>query len=171
MRAKASAVCCAFSGAGTALEWQMNRGFSLVELMIVVAVLGILAAIVVPQFQSHSVRAREAVAKDSLRLLRSAIELYSGRHGDIPPGYEDDDPLSSPSASAFLAQLIADGRYLSEMPENPFNNRQDILVIGDGETFPDNAAGEFGWVYQPATKTVRLDWAGADKSGMRYYDY
>ena len=158
-------------GAGAILEGQMNKGFSLVELMIVVAVLGILAAIVVPQFQSHSVQAREAVAKDSLRLLRGAIELYTGRHGDIPPGYEDDDPLNPPSGSQFQQQLVVNGRYLSEMPENPFNNRQDILVIGDGETFPANATGEFGWVYQPAAKTIRLDWSGADKDGVSYFDY
>jgi prepilin-type N-terminal cleavage/methylation domain-containing protein len=64
----------------------MERAFSLVELMIVVAVLGILAAIVVPQFQRHSTQAKEAVAKDSLRLLRGAIELYTARHGGRPTG-------------------------------------------------------------------------------------
>jgi len=76
------------------VQAEMKRAFSLVELMIVVAVLGIMAAIVVPQFQSYSTQAKEAVAKDSLRLLRGAIELYTGRHGGVPPGYKDDDPLT-----------------------------------------------------------------------------
>jgi general secretion pathway protein G len=61
----------------------MKRGFSLVELMIVVAVLGIMAAIVVPQFQSHSIEAKIAVAKDNLRILRSAIDLYTAQHGSL----------------------------------------------------------------------------------------
>ena len=62
----------------------MKTGFSLVELIIVVAVLGIMAAIVVPQFQNQSTKAKEAVAKEGLRILRSAIELYTAQHSGIP---------------------------------------------------------------------------------------
>ena len=150
--------------------WKMSRGFSLVELMIVVAVLGILAAIVVPQFQEHATMAREAVSKDSLRILRSAIELYTARHGGIPPGYKNDNPQNPPDGPDFCQQLV-DGRYLSKMPENPFNKRQDIKMVGNSEILPQNAAGQFGWIYQPATKTIRLDWPGSDKSGISYYQY
>jgi general secretion pathway protein G len=148
----------------------MKRGFSLVELMIVVAVLGILAAIVVPQFQQHATQAREAVAKGNLRILRGAIELYTARHGGIPPGYKDNKPQTPPSDSDFYQQLI-EGRYLSEMPENPFNKRQDIRMIANSEIFPQNPTGQFGWIYQPATKTIKLDWPGTDKSGISYYEY
>ena len=150
---------------------EMKRGFSLVELMIVVAVLGILAAIVVPQFQEHATQAKGAVAKDSLRILRSAIELYTARHSGIPPGYKDDNPQIAPTDSDFQSQLITQGHYMSEMPMNPFNKRQDVRMIGNSEAFPPNATGQFGWVYQPATKTIRLDWQGADSEGIRFYDY
>jgi len=149
----------------------MRRGFSLVELIIVVALLGIMAAIVVPQFQSHSTQAKEAVAKDSLRILRSAIELYTAQHGGIPPGYTNDDPQTSPSSSNFCNQLIVNRHYMIKMPENPFNNRKDIRMLGNSETFPQNATGNFGWVYQAATKTIRLDWQGTDKYEIRYFDY
>jgi len=147
----------------------MKRAFSLVELMIVVAVLGILAAIVVPQFQGHSTQAKEAVAKDSLRLLRGAIELYAVQHDAVPPGYENDDVTTTPSGLVFNRQLILENRYLSGMPENPFNNLKTIKIIGNTEAFP--ATGGFGWAYQPATKTIKLDWPGTDKSGIRYYEY
>ena len=63
----------------------MKRAFSIAELMIVLAVLGILAAIVVPHFRSYTTQAKEAVAKDHLRLLRSAIELYAVQHHGVPP--------------------------------------------------------------------------------------
>jgi general secretion pathway protein G len=149
----------------------MKKGFSLVELMIVVAVLGIMAAIVVPQFQSNSTRAKEAVAKDSLRILRSAIELYTAHHSGIPPGYTNDDPQTAPTGTNFNNQLIVNGRYMMKMPENPFNNRKDIRMLGNSETFPLNATGNYGWVYQAATKTIRLDWQGTDKYGVRYFDY
>lgn len=139
--------------------------------MIVVAVLGILAAIIVPQFQGHSTQAKEAVAKDSLRILRSAIELYTAQHGGIPPGYEDDDVATTPGREYFYNQLVRDGRYLMKIPKNPFNSLDTIQIIGNSGTFPANAAGGFGWVYQPATKTIRLDWPGADKTTIRYFDY
>ena len=150
---------------------KMERGFSLVELIIVVAVLGIMAAIVVPQFQSQSTRAKESVAKESLRILRSAIELYTAQHGGIPPGYTNNDPQTSPSGSNFYNQLTVERRYMSKMPENPFNNRQDIWMIENSGTFPRNPTGNYGWVYQAATKTIRLDWQGVDKDGIRYFDF
>lgn len=149
----------------------MKRAFSLVELMIVVAVLGILAAIAVPQFQQHSMQAKEAVAKDSLRLLRGAIELYTARHGGVPPGYEDDDVGTTPAGSFFYDQMVRDGRYLLDIPENPFNNLDTINVIGNTEAFPASATGRFGWAYQPATKTIRLDWPGEGMDGIAYFEY
>ena len=149
----------------------MLKGFSLIELMIVVAVLGILAAIIVPQFQEHSTQAREAVAKDGLRILRSAIELYAARHSGIPPGYKDNNPLVPPTDLDFQNQLITQGRYISAMPENPFNKKPDVKMVGNSEAFPPNPTGQFGWVYQPATKTIKLDWQGADSEGISFYDY
>ncbi len=65
--------------------------FTLVEILIVVAILGILAAIVLPTFQDHVQQARESAAKDNLRILRNAIEVYAAQHNDVPPGYPNDD--------------------------------------------------------------------------------
>jgi hypothetical protein len=99
------------------------------------------------------------------------IEKYAARHSSIPPGYKNDNPQNPPTSLDFCQQLVVQGRYISEMPQNPFNKRQDIRMIGNSETFPQNPTNQFGWVYQPATKTIRLDWSGADKDGIRYYDY
>ena len=64
-----------------------NDGFTLVELMIVVAILGVLAAIVLPEFAGHIQQAKESAAKDNLRILREAIERYAADHNGVPPGY------------------------------------------------------------------------------------
>jgi len=149
----------------------MKRGFSLVELVIVVAVLGIMAAIVVPQFRSQSTQARMAVVKDSLRILRSAIELYTSQHGGVPPGYENDDPETPPTSSDFYQQLVVDRNYLARIPKNPFNNLKTIKMIGNSETFPSDPVDGYGWVYQAATKTIKLNWPGSDPDGIRYFDY
>ncbi len=159
------------AGYGCEMRETMKKGLSLVELMIIAAIIGILAAIVIPNFQSHTTQAKEAVAKDSLRLLRSSIELYTAQHGGMPPGYQDDDPDTVPSSATFLSQTVLQRRYISKMPKNPFNNLDTMLVVGNSETLPEDATGEYGWVYQPATKTIRLDWPGSDKKGIRYYEY
>ena len=153
------------------LRKRERRGLSVAELTIVVAVLGILAAIVVPQFQSYSTQAKKAVAKDGLRMLRSAIELYTAQHSGIPPGYENDDPSTVPTSTNFLNQLAANQDYLIKMPKNPFNNLRNIRMIGNGDSFPPAAIDGYGWVYQAATKTIRLNWPGVDSSGLRYFDY
>ena len=148
-----------------------KRGFSVVELLIVVAVLGIMAAIVVPQFQSQSTRAKKAVAKDSLRILRSAIGLYTAQHGGIPPGYPNDDPQTPPSSAVFQDQLVVDQAYMANIPKNPFNNLRNVKMIGNNEAFLPGAVGGYAWIYKPATKTIRLNWPGSDSSGLRYFDY
>ena len=148
-----------------------NKSFSLVELIIVTAILGIMAAIVVPFFQSQSTQAKEAVARDHLRILRSAIELYTVQHRGIPPGYEGDNPLNTPSSAVFLTQMVASGNYLKKMPENPFNNIESIRMVGNAESFPQSPVDGYGWIYQPATKTIRLSWSDTDSDGIRYFDY
>jgi len=154
-----------------ALPGIMKKGFSLVELVIVVALLGIMAAIVVPQFQSQSARAKKAVARDHLRILRSAIEIYTVQHRGVPPGYENDNPLNTPSSTVFLTQMMISGSYIRKMPANPFNNLESILMVGNYETFPRGEVDGYGWVYQPATKNIRLNWSGADSDGLLYFDY
>jgi prepilin-type N-terminal cleavage/methylation domain-containing protein len=166
----------------------MKRAFSLVELMMVVALLGILAAMAMPQFQSYTTNAKASTAKANLRVLRSAIELYTAHHAGIPPGYQDGNPLNVPSFTVMIDQLkkattqqgaIAQlgtvgydrGPYLKTSPENPFNSRNDAKMITNNQDFPQNATGQFGWIYHAESKTIRLDWPGTDKQGVPYYDY
>jgi len=167
---------------------KMKRGFSFVELMIVVAVLGILAAVILPTFQEHITTAKQATAKDNLRVLRSAIELYAAQHRDVAPGYADGDTSTQPNQWVFQWQLtkvtntqgqVAEpgtagydhGPYLQCIPENPFNQMRTPKMVLNTEPLPEEATGTFGWIYKAATKTIKLDWPGTDKQGIRYYDY
>ncbi len=154
----------------------------------VVALLGILAAMAMPQFQSYTTNAKASTAKANLRVLRSAIELYTAQHGGIPPGYQDGNPLAVPNLTVMMDQFkkattqqgaIAEigtpgydrGPYLKISPENPFNYKTDSKMLTNNQNFPNNATGQFGWIYHADTKTIKLDWPGTDKHGVRYYDY
>ena len=61
--------------------------------------------------------------------------------------------------------------YLTKMPRNPFNDLDTFNVIRNGQVFPVEPTGQYGWVYKPQTKTMKLDWIGTDKKGVSYYDY
>ncbi len=149
----------------------MRKAFSIAELVIVVCIIGILAAIVLPAFQDNATEAKVATAKDNLRVLRGVIELYAVNHRDVSPGYPGDNPNSEPTSEDFLQQTTVDETYLRDVPRNPFNNLKTINVLGNNENFAAEATGDFGWVYKPSSRTVRLDWPGQDPKGIRYYDY
>jgi prepilin-type N-terminal cleavage/methylation domain-containing protein len=143
--------------------------FTLVELLIVVAILGILAAMTLPILQGHITEAKEAAAKDNLRILRNAIELYAAQHNGIPPGYPANKTTSPPVGTAYIYALRPN--YLKTLPKNPFNDKVPVRMIANDVPFPSEPTGQYGWVYQPQTKTIKLDWPGTDKNGVRYYDY
>ncbi|HSV27825.1 MAG TPA: prepilin-type N-terminal cleavage/methylation domain-containing protein [Sedimentisphaerales bacterium] len=163
------------------------RAFSLVELLIIVAIIGILAAVVMPTVVTHSRRAKEAAARENLQILRSAIELYAAQHNGIPPGYFGGDVTTTPNQLVFMLQMLRStdirgflgdtgdpafpyGPYLTSIPVNPLNGLRSIRMVDNTEPFPE-PAGKHGFIYQPATKTIRLDTPGNDLQGVPYIDY
>jgi prepilin-type N-terminal cleavage/methylation domain-containing protein len=149
----------------------MGRAFSIVELVIVVAIIGILAALCMPYLQNQAVEAKETAARDNLRVLRGMIRFYAVHHGDTPPGYEGNDRTIEPTAECFRRQMIVEASYLRRIPANPFNDLDTLCIIGNAEPFPTTATGQYGWIYQAATGTIRIDWSGKDTQGVPYLDY
>lgn len=148
----------------------MRKAFTLVEILIVVSILGILAAIVLPEFQSHTLQAAEAAAKDNLRILRQQIGLYVVQHDDVAPGYPGNNPALMSMEAYFKLGMIRDN-YITDMPDNSFNDLRTIKMIQNNESMPAAATGEYGWIYKPASRDIRLDWPGSDSDGNSYYDY
>ena len=147
----------------------MKTAFTIVELMIVVSIIGILAALAVSFVGDYVTEAKESAAKDSLRIVRNMIETYAARNG-VAPGYLNNNTSSTPGLTIFLLQ-VRSGKLLSDIPQNPFNGSKYINVIADSADMPASATGANGWIYKPAAKQFRLDWPGTDSKGVRYYDY
>ena len=149
----------------------MKNAFTLVETLIVVAILGILAAVVIPAFRDYTTKAKESAAKETLFILRTAIERYAAQHNGVPPGYPANDMTKNPTYIVFGSQMVFNGHYLSKLTENPFNGGISIRMIHNDQDFPSSPAGTNGWIYKPMTKEIRLDWLGTDSAGISYFDY
>ena len=166
----------------------VNKAFTLVELMIVVAILGILAAIVIPQLQGNTVFAKESAVKDTLRTWRTQIELYKMQHNGLAPGYIDavQAPIgtlvnqftgtSRLNGAAVVSKTPTDpylyGPYLKSIPQNPFNNLNTIIYVPSATDFSVASDGtSSGWLYKKETAEIRINYAGTDIRGVSYSDY
>ena len=149
----------------------MRNAFTLVEVLIVMALLGILAAIIVPEFQDHAQKAKEAAAKDSLRIMRQAIERYAADHSGVAPGYWNNDPAQGQCEYlTFLNQMVGPGAYLSDFPENPFNGSKYVVRVADGAPI-SGGLGTAGYYYKPQTREVVIDQLGDDSEGVPFLEY
>src|SRR5882757_9690951 len=84
---------------------RLRSGFTLIEILIVVVILGILASIVIPQFSNAAHSARENTLKDDLRYLRTQIVVFKAQHGDAAPGYPGGNTAATPTWDLLQTQL------------------------------------------------------------------
>ncbi|HEY4330508.1 MAG TPA: prepilin-type N-terminal cleavage/methylation domain-containing protein, partial [Phycisphaerae bacterium] len=104
-----------------------SRGFTLVEILIVVVILGILAAIVIPQFANASSDARVTNLKTTLANVRNQIEVFKCQHNDTAPALSGMWNLLTGQSDTAEANSNAPagthwGPYLQAAPINPLNN-------------------------------------------------
>ena len=155
---------------------ESQAGFTLIEILIVVILLGILATIIIPQVSVSSDDAKLNAVKTNLANMRSAIELYYYQHNNKFPGALDETSegtatsSDSDAASAFVEQLTkytnsggkannsgtSDypyGPYLrAGVPMNPFNNLNTVTTDYDETDITAKASsGTFGWKFYPQT--------------------
>lgn len=133
-----------------------NRGFTLVEILIVVTILGILAAIVIPQFSDASTEAKEASLAADLQTMRSQIELYKIQHDALLPGQTVSPGPITPAffVTAMTTKVDGYGPYVQKIPVNPFTGGSD--VNGGTEANPQ------GWTFTAAGVFTASDAAHSD---------
>src|SRR5437868_15059156 len=143
----------------TSLEGTMNTqctrpsarraGFTLVEILIVVIILGILAAIVIPQFTNASTDARKASLVSQLQTLRSQIQLFKLQHNDVLPDLVANqwNQMTQKTNLAGTVDTTATGLYgpyLESIPLNPLKDRKSAAAA---------AGAGVGWIYSTTGPT------------------
>jgi general secretion pathway protein G len=94
-----------------------EKGFTLIELMIVMAIIGVLATVAIPSFISSIKMARESVLKEDLQVLRGAIDSYTMDKQKAPQSLED---------------LVQEG-YLKSIPEDPMTHSKETWVTDSSD--------------------------------------
>jgi general secretion pathway protein G len=86
-----------------------TRGFTLIELMIVISIILILMGVAIPQYQQSVLRAKESVLRQDLHVMRNAIDQYTLDKAKAPQSLQD----------------LVDANYLKEIPKDPMTNSND----------------------------------------------
>ena len=163
------------------------RAFTLVEILIVVVLLAILAVIVLPSLSKGTTMAKESALASELGMLRRFVLIYASQHLEVAPGYPNGNTSAAPSGDTFRDQAMLSsnasgqtaavgtpgfkyGPYLSRIPENPFNGKDTVEMLANGQAFPAAADNSHGWICKPQTGEIRCDNTGSN-SVRAYYEF
>ena len=172
------------------MERSVKSGFSLVEILIVVVIVGILAAVLAPQFTGTGESARYMSTVDTLKGLRSEIELYRNQHHGHWPGVTGADPdivfaeqMTLPTNAAGERSKAANqgfgdpnyplGPYLPNVvPPNLFNSSRRVRTVAK---FPSSPSGggsvrDVGWIYEITSGRIRINYDGICPAGQNYWE-
>ncbi len=126
-----------------------SRGFTLIEMLVVVAMIGILAAVAVGQYQMSIVKSKEAVLKENLFVIRTAINQYFADKGKYP----------------FDIQSLVDDHYIRAMPIDPITDSTDTWVTEFAQL------GDADISTEPGIADVTSGAPGASLDGSAYADW
>jgi type II secretion system protein G len=122
------------------------RGFTLIELIVVLAVVALLVTIAAPRYVASVERARETALRSSLAVMRQAIDQFAADRGRYPVSLDE----------------LAQGRYLREVPQDPITGRRDSWIA----LAPPEADADAGGLWD-----VRSGAGGRARDGSLYADW
>ena len=134
------------------LKLVRRSGFTLIEIMVVVVILGLLAALVVPRIGPQVAEAQRTTAATQIRSIEDALEMYRMHSGFYPTTQQGLEALVTAPTTSPVPKRYADGGYLKKLPDDPWGNpyvyRNDgghitIKRYGpDGEESDDDVSNE-----------------------------
>ncbi|RXZ43225.1 type II secretion system major pseudopilin GspG [Crenobacter cavernae] len=123
------------------------RGFTLIEVLVVIAILGVLAALVVPKIMSRPDEARVVAARQDIASLGQALKLYRLDNGRYPNPEQGLDALTEKPTIAPLPKNWKPGGYLERLPQDPWGNAYQYAspgTHGEFDLWSLGADGEAG---------------------------
>ncbi len=143
-----------------------SKGFTLIELMIVVAIIGILAAIAIPKFAQMLEKSREGATKGNLGSIKSATSIYYGDQQGLWPSTLNS--FSTYTFSRYMGTLPAakvTGAFVANSP-NPVGN---TVIVTTSSSVP--TAGSSGWLYDSTQGIVYVNSTVKDSKTLPYSFY
>jgi len=127
----------------------VKRAFTLVEILIVVVILGILAAIVVPQFAKAADDARAGNIQTQLSTIQNAIELFRAREGRYPDMSNWSELVGGTDTldGSFTPGTAGETQYLKEIPRNPAHEDKPTMFVIVGVAVGVDGSATAGWVF------------------------
>ena len=128
----------------------LARGFTILELLAVVFIISLIAAIAIPRYQRAILKAREAALKQNLHVMRSVIDQYFADKKRYPESLE----------------ALVEGGYLRSVPADPFTESSSTWLTIPPESNPFGPPGESGGVYD-----VKSGAAGVGTNNVSYSEW
>lgn len=113
-----------------AFSAQRSRGFTLIEIMVVVVILGILASVIVPKIMDNPDKARVAKAKQDIRVLESSLNLYKLDNYSYPTTQQGLEALVTQPQGEPAPKNYKPGGYIQKLPKDPWGNPYQYLQPG-----------------------------------------
>jgi prepilin-type N-terminal cleavage/methylation domain-containing protein len=139
-----------------------GHGFTLIEVLIVVVIMAVLAAVVIPRFSSSTEDAKQSALEYNMKVMREQIQIYAAHHlGDLPTIQNNDLPQLTGATD--LDGNIGDpgpdhpfGPYIKEaLPVNPFDQSNEVTGVTLKGQKPTGAVGSReGWQYDESNGAV-----------------
>jgi len=155
-----------------------GKGFSLVEILIVMIILAIIGAIVLGQYQGITARANESCIRENLAMVRAQIQLYRHQHAGFPSAAGFAAQMTQYTDAVGNAVATRDGShpygsYMERMPVNPVTNCATVRGVTSASVTFSAPATNAGWWYNEASGEFRPDLIDSlvDEHGTPYNRY
>ena len=135
-----------------------RRGFTLVEVLIVVVIMAILASVVIPTVSDGTNEAKKGTIASDLHILRSQIELYKQQHNsETPANLTLLTQKTNLMGQAGTTAAFTLGPYIREIPDNPYTGSAKVTAAATNPPTAASGAADAGWLYHAPSGGVWID--------------